>query len=144
MVPTAPMLALAVGVGVGGAFLASATAAVALGRGMALRCGADFGPRALITRAVLLLRQWALPNSVQLDPMFVDMMRDLKSVPCLHTSTRSHSAHTHTCRPCYPVSKSPCHALHQGWRSFCTGAAGGAGRTQGNAEAAMANGQSSR
>jgi hypothetical protein len=112
---------------------------LAVGRGMALRCGADFGPRALITRAVLLLRQWALPNSVQLDPMFVDMMRDLKSVLCLHTSTRSHSAHTHTCRPCYPVSKSPCHALHQDWRSFCTGAAGGAGRTQGNAEAAMAD-----
>lgn len=28
----------------------------------------------------LILQQWALPNSVQLDPMFVDMMRDLKSV----------------------------------------------------------------
>ena len=80
---------------------------------------------------MLRLRQWALPNSVQLDPMFVDMMRDLKSVLCLHTSTRSHSARTHACRPYHLVSKAPCHTLHQDWRSFCTGAAGGAGRTQG-------------
>lgn len=28
----------------------------------------------------LILQQWAIPNSVQLDPKFVEMMRDLKSV----------------------------------------------------------------